>query len=118
MFPPRLHVIDGGSRPSEQVEAIGPGPRYLAASPARCVQLAEAEAGRAADLLAPAIALMFKSPADIIEIAGIEEVVRARDAFREGAAAARGVGRSPGGSSAPPARDCRRPAGRAGEDVT
>jgi hypothetical protein len=91
MFPPRLHVIDGGSRPSEQVEAIGPGPRYLAASPARCVQLAEAEAGRAADLLAPAIALMFKSPADIIEIAGIEEVVRARDAFREGAAAAHAV---------------------------
>ncbi len=64
-FPPRLHVIDGGSQSSdaEQVEPIGdclgPGPRYLAASPARCVELAEAQAGRVTDLLAPAIAVAF-----------------------------------------------------------
>ena len=99
MFPPRLHVVDGGCQSSdaEQVEPIGdclgPGPRYLAASPAKCVELAEAEAGRMTDLLAPAIAVTFKTEAELAQIAArdIAEVVRTRDAFREAAAAARAV---------------------------
>jgi hypothetical protein len=99
MFPPRLHVIDGGSQPSdaEEVEAIvdclGPGPRYLAASPARCVELAEAAAGRVADLLAPAIAVAFTAEAQLVQIAAadVAEAIRTRDAFRGAAEAARAV---------------------------
>jgi hypothetical protein len=99
MFPPRLHVIDGGSQPSflEQVEPIGdclgPGPRYLAASPARCVELAEAEAGCVADLLAPAIAVVFKTDDELakIAVADVAEAVKVRDRLREAAAAARAM---------------------------
>jgi hypothetical protein len=100
MFPPRLQVIDGGSQPSDG-EAdeptaecdLGPGPRYLAASPARCVELAEADAGRVADLVAPAIAVAFTSEAQLVQIAAadVAEAVRTRDTFREAAAAARAV---------------------------
>jgi hypothetical protein len=97
MFPPRLHVVDGGMQSPEQVEPIGdclgPGPRYLAASPARCVELAEAEAGRVTDLLAPAIAVAFTAEAQLVQIAvaDVAEAVRTRDAFREAATAARAV---------------------------
>jgi hypothetical protein len=100
MFPPRLHVIDGGSQPSdaEEVEAIadhdlGPAMRYLGAGPARCAALAEADAGRVADLVAPAIAVAFTSEAQLVQIAAadVAEAVRTRDTFREAAAAARAV---------------------------
>jgi hypothetical protein len=99
MFPPRLRVVDGGPEPDDpdQVEPIGdylgPRPHYLAASPARCVELAEAEAGRVTDLLAPAIAVAFTAEAQLVQIAAadVAEAVRTRDAFREAAAAARAV---------------------------
>jgi hypothetical protein len=72
---------------------LGPAFRYLAASPARCVELAEAEAGRVTDLLAPAIAVAFTAEAKLVQIAAadVAEAVRTRDAFREAAAAARAV---------------------------
>jgi hypothetical protein len=99
MFPPRLHVIDGGPQPSdaEGVEpmgdCLGPWPHYLAASPARCVELAEAEAGRVTDLLAPAIAVAFTAEAQLAQIAArdVAEAIRTRDAFKEAAEAARAV---------------------------
>jgi hypothetical protein len=100
MFPPRLHVIDGGSQPSdaEQVEPIadhnlGPAMRYLGAGPARCAALAEADAGRVADLLAPAVAVAFTAEAQLVQIAAADvgEAVRTWAAFRDGATAARAV---------------------------
>ena len=98
VFPPRLHVIDGGAPLDDAIEPnadphLGPGPRYLAASPARCVELAEAEAGRVADLLAPAIAVAFTAEMQLVQIAAadVAEALKTRDAFREAAAAARAV---------------------------
>jgi hypothetical protein len=99
MFPPRLRVVDGGSQSSDALgvepvgDCLGPWPHFLAASPARCVELAEAEAGRVADLLAPAIAVAFTAEAQLVQIAAadVAEAVRTRDAFREAAAAARVV---------------------------
>jgi hypothetical protein len=100
MFPPRLHVIDGGSQPSdaEQVEPIadhdlGPAMRYLGADAKTCAHLAEADAGRVVDLLAPAIAVAFTAEAQLVQIAAadVEEAIRTRDAFRGAAEAARAV---------------------------
>jgi hypothetical protein len=100
MFPPRLHVIDGGPQPSdaEGVEPIadhglGSAIRHLGAGPARCAALAEAEAGRMADLVAPAIAVAFTAEARLVQIAAadVAEAVRTRDAFREAVSAARVV---------------------------
>jgi hypothetical protein len=102
MFPPapRLRVVDGvGNADAASIEEVadrddlGPTFRYLAASPARGVELAEAEAGRVTDLLAPAIAVAFTAEAKLVQIAAadVAEVVRTRDAFREASAAARAV---------------------------
>jgi hypothetical protein len=100
MFPPRLRVVDGSSQPddAEEVEPIadhdlGPAMRYLGASPARCAALAEAEADRVTNLLAPAIAVAFTAEAQLVEIAAADvvEAVRTRDAFLDAAAAARAV---------------------------
>jgi hypothetical protein len=99
MFPP-LRVVDSvGNADAASIEEVadrddlGPTFRYLAASPARCVELAEAEAGRVTDLLAPAIAVAFTAEAKLVQIAAadVAEVVRTRDAFREASAAARAV---------------------------
>jgi hypothetical protein len=67
--------------------------RYLGADPARCAALAAADAGRVADLLAPAVAVAFRTNDELAQIAAadVAEVVRTRDAFREAAAAARAV---------------------------
>jgi hypothetical protein len=99
MFPP-LRVVDGiGNADAASIEEVadrddlGPAIRYLAASPARCAALAEEDAGRAADLLAPAIALAFMSMTQLNALAGadVEDALRARDAFRQAAIGARAV---------------------------
>jgi hypothetical protein len=99
MFPP-LRVVDGvGNADAASIEEVadwddlGPAIRYLAASPARCAALAEEDAGRAADLLAPAVAVAFMAKAQLAQIAAadVAEAMRTRDAFREAAEAARAV---------------------------
>jgi hypothetical protein len=59
----------------------------------RCAELAEADAGRAADLLAPAVAVAFMAKAQLAQItaADVGEALRTRDAFREAADAAQAV---------------------------
>jgi hypothetical protein len=100
MFPPRLHVIDGGPQSSDagEVESIadhvlGPAMRYLGASPVRCAALAEADAGRVVDLVGPGVALAFMPAAQLAKIAAadVAEAIRTRDAFREAAEAARAM---------------------------